>query len=696
MTLVCDCGYRLDISADERERLAKTGERLACPQCGKSRKLRPLTSPLENVVRSTTSKVDDNSRQLNETRANESETSKADKTRARPIEISWFWMTMGIGMPVIIAIAFAIAEYTTRQPAAIKRPKATLSVSNELAAKEATPKKDAGVPPKPGNLQDEAAIALAPFPAAKVPIEKCVTLRGHTAEVTSAVFNPDGSQIASASWDGTVKLWNVANGQETATLRGHAARVDHVAFSPDGALIASADDEGAVKLWNAVTGQETAILEGHTKTVTSIAFSPDGMWLASASFDETVKLWNPKTGIETATLKGHTDEVRDFAFNSDGTRIASASRDENVKLWEVATGRETATLKGHGDVATSVVFSPDGKRIASTSWDHTVKLWDGNNGRAIATLKGHTDGVEHVVFSPDGARIASASEDGTVKLWDAVAGREIAALIGHKSDVTSIAFSPNGTRIASASLDDTVKLWDAATGQETATLKGHTSLVFHAVFSPDGTRIASASGDKTVKLWDVRPEALALVQRQAANVPREPEPPSVIQRAESVTKRPGAKTHGSGLKTAALLDVMNFNPLANRQYHHRFVHKLRDEDVNIYQDSHSDLLLAVFGPENDLKIVRLMINETSFHGEENGGVTGDGAAALGRCVQRMVGAVDPVLVRDLYQWMNANMARALLTKEGVSTVAGGVGAKFHMTEFGGKRMVCFTVLLDPR
>lgn len=163
MALVCDCGCRIDISADERERLAKTGERLACPQCGKSRKLRPLTSPLENEVRSTTSKVDDNSRQLNETRANESETSKADKTRARPIEISWFWMTMGIGMPIVIGIAIAIAQYGTRSPVAIEAPKPSTSVRNRVVAKQEAPPKPAEIPPERGNEPNEDA-PLEPEP----------------------------------------------------------------------------------------------------------------------------------------------------------------------------------------------------------------------------------------------------------------------------------------------------------------------------------------------------------------------------------------------------------------------------------------------------------------------------------------------------------------------------------------------------
>jgi WD40 repeat protein/Flp pilus assembly protein TadD len=332
-----------------------------------------------------------------------------------------------------------------------------------------------------------------------------ITLKGHTDSVLSVAFSPDGRRIASASWDGTVKVWDTSAGQEIRTLVGHTGEVWNVAYGPDGHHLASASSDGTVKLWDTAAGQEFRTLKGHTGPVYSVAYSPDGHRLASASSDGTVKLWDAATGRVIRTLKGYATGVG-VAFSPDGRRIASASVDQTVKLWDTATGQEIRTLVGHTNALLSVAFSPDGRRIASASVDQSVKLWDAATGQPTLTLTGHASGVNSVAFSPDGQRLASASGDRTVKLWDAATGQEIRTLTGgHAFIVQSVAFSADGRRLASASEDGTVKLWDAATWQDVLTLKGRTGGVRSVAFSPDGQRLASASQDGTVKIWDSTP-----------------------------------------------------------------------------------------------------------------------------------------------------------------------------------------------
>ena len=325
----------------------------------------------------------------------------------------------------------------------------------------------------------------------------------HSGMVWSVAWSPDGQTLASGSSDKSIKLWDVASGQEKATLAGHSGGVVEVAWSPDGKTLASGSQDRSVKLWDSTTGKEQATLAGHSGSVLSVAWSPDGQTLAGGSWDDTVTLWNPVTGKEKLTLVGHSGRVRRVAWSPDGQSLASGSDDKSIKLWDVASGKATASLAGHSGNVFSVAWSPDGQTLASGSDDESIKLWDVRSGKETASLSGHSGNVFSVAWSPDGQTLASGSDDKSIKLWDVRSGRETATLAGHSNWVTRVAWSPDGQTLASGSDDKSIKLWDVASGREKSTLARHSDGVTMAMWSPDGQTLASGSDDGTIKLWEV-------------------------------------------------------------------------------------------------------------------------------------------------------------------------------------------------
>ncbi|PHJ58150.1 hypothetical protein VF14_22385 [Nostoc linckia z18] len=279
-------------------------------------------------------------------------------------------------------------------------------------------------------------------------------------EVNSVTISSDGKTLASGSGDGTIKIWNLATGQEIRTLIGYKYGDNLVAFSPDGKTLASGGSHSnrTIKIWNIVTGQEVRTLKGDLDKTTSIAFSPNGKTLASRGGYSTIKVWNVGTGQEVRTLKGHSGVLWTVAFNPDGKTLASGSGDGTIKIWNLATGQTIRTIYSRSSVK-SIAFSPNGKTLASGSEDKTIKIWNVATGQEITNFTGHSSFVNSVAFSPDGKTLASGSWDNTIKIWNVATGQEITTLNGHSDSVSSVTFSPDGKTLASGSSDATIKIW---------------------------------------------------------------------------------------------------------------------------------------------------------------------------------------------------------------------------------------------
>jgi hypothetical protein len=219
-------------------------------------------------------------------------------------------------------------------------------------------------------------------------------LRGHDDVVFSVAFSQDGKHLASASFDKTVRVWNVGRiGNSSAAPEfkeehvhaGHSDFVYAVAFSPDGKYLVSASKDRTVKMVEAMSGKSAFTFSGMNEDVLAVAFSPDGKQVVSSGFEAGLYWWNPQTGERSRLQGGHGVATNELAFSKDGSRLISAGSDTTVRIWNPATAALVRSI-GVGSIVYAAAISADNKRIASGSFDGLVRVWDENSGRLLLTF----------------------------------------------------------------------------------------------------------------------------------------------------------------------------------------------------------------------------------------------------------------------------------------------------------------------
>jgi WD40 repeat protein len=245
--------------------------------------------------------------------------------------------------------------------------------------------------------------------------QKAKSLAGHDSTVMALAIGRDGRILATAGYDGTVRLWEAATGRLQHVLKGHSAPVRALALSPDGARVVSAGSDLSVKVWRVSDATLERTWHAHDSLIRSVAFSRDGGLLLTAAQDLTIKMWNPGDGRLIRTVNAGAS-VQGIACSPDGTLLASADEGNLVQLWQLPTGTLVKTLSGHSAKVRCVAFSPDGKTLASGGEDKVVRLWNVVAGQELLEFPVE-DFVNGLAFDVRGGVLAAALHNGTVRVW---------------------------------------------------------------------------------------------------------------------------------------------------------------------------------------------------------------------------------------------------------------------------------------
>lgn len=206
-------------------------------------------------------------------------------------------------------------------------------------------------------------------------------LQGHTVSINQIAWSSDGLFLASASFDNTIRLWDVQANHLLQKIVGYSSYIYSIAWSLNGRIIAYGSDGRFIQLCDAQTGRQLRTLIGHSDAVNSLAWSPDGEVLASASSDRTIHLWNPNTGQHLRTLESHTGTVTGISFSYDGRLFASKSRDNTVRIWRTDLWQTIATLEESSSSQTmaGLAFHPNASILATLGEENTaIRIWDLN------------------------------------------------------------------------------------------------------------------------------------------------------------------------------------------------------------------------------------------------------------------------------------------------------------------------------
>ena len=333
--------------------------------------------------------------------------------------------------------------------------------------------------------------------------------------IISVSLTPDGKGIVSASFDGSLRLWDAASGSILETFAGHSSGQNQV-VAPDGRTLMSESGNGSVAAWD-LSGEQRLGKTFHWGSPESgcaitpcFVLNPQSTLMATNQADGTVALIDLRTRRVVGRLPSNNEAAANaLAFFADGRRLATGDATGRVTIWDART-RTALRRARFADAVWWVAVSPDGKRLAAQTHAEgrpgsRVELRELASGRTLYS-KVVPHGPGGLYFSPDGGRLAALGccEQGSrIDVWDAPSGKnEFHPRVA--GDARAIAFSPDGHYMGAGTADGKVVLWNSADGRQVGPAFQVASGAVNPIsFSPDGRLLAASSEDGTATLWDL-------------------------------------------------------------------------------------------------------------------------------------------------------------------------------------------------
>lgn len=214
--------------------------------------------------------------------------------------------------------------------------------------------------------------------------KKLITKNSVSATAQCLVWSPDSKKIVYGDNNTLLHVWNIETGT-TFLYQGHTSGyqmyIVDVAWSPDGTYIASACDDRTVKVWDAHDGKQTFVTHRHANPAPmwAVACSPSGTAIASGDNAASIEVWEARSGKLITSYTGHTREIIALAWSPSSQLIASASNDGTVQVWRATDGQPIWKYPQRQKVF-DVNWSYDGQFIASCGQDNTVQVWQAPTG----------------------------------------------------------------------------------------------------------------------------------------------------------------------------------------------------------------------------------------------------------------------------------------------------------------------------